>query len=272
MAMDHDAVLNAPGEDRTRILQEICEGSGADGLIAWLSAARSDETRRKLFGQAQQQLDLRSWPAGNLDDYIQVSRAGIAEYVRQSDELALDDPQLSVKLLDSANAMSYNLSASLADCWPGDELPRERRHHSEGFNAAENCVRWRQQLGKGPYSLQMAYWAGGVHLLALEDLTGALQYFEQELEAALAYSREQGKSEESGAEADFCLLLAHGCRGIARMLSGDREGQAEYEAAMDAFNEQLASDNSELREDAEIGLGQLRKLYQRRVLGLSAEA
>ncbi len=272
MGMDHDAVLHAPAEDRQRIIQELCEGEGPDGLIAWLSAARSDETRRKLFHHAQQQLDLRQWPAGNLDDYIQVSRAGIAEYVRQSDSTALDDPELSVKLLDSANAMSYNLSASLADCWPDDDTPRERRHHSEGFSAAESCVRWRQQLGKGHFSLQMACWACGIHLLALDDLTGAQQYFAQELEHAEAYSREQGKPLEISPGADFCLLLAHGCHGIAGMLAGAREGQGEYEAAMDAFNEQLASADSETREEAEIGLGQLRKVYQRRVLGLSASA
>lgn len=272
MAMDHDALLSAPAEDRARVMQEMCEGEGPDGLIAWLSSARSDETRRRLFSQAQQQLDLRAWPAGNLDDYIQVCRAGIAEYVRQSELLAVDDPELSRKLLDSANAMSYNLSAALANCWPDDELPRERRHFTEGYAAADNCVRWRHELAKGPYSLQMAYWARGIHLLALEDLPGVMENWSEALAQSVAYCQEKGLAEQAGPGSDFCLNLATGNLGIVKMLSGDRSGQADYDAALDAFNAQLESEDSEQREEAQIGLGQLRKIYHSYVLGIGASA
>lgn len=272
MAMDHEAVLGAPAEDRQRIMQEMCEGEGPDGLVAWISSARSDETRRKLFSHAQNHLDLRNWPAGNLDAYVQVSRAGIAEYVRQSDSTAIDDTELSSKLLDSANMLSYNLSASLADCWPGDDTPRERRHYSEGYSAAEQCLRWREQLGKGPYSLQMAYWAQGIHLLALDDKPGALEAWEQALEQAEEYSRTEGKPTEPGPEAHFVLLLALGNRGIARLINGDSAGQADFDDAAEYFGVQARSGVREIAEEAEIGLGQLRKVYQQRVLGLGARA
>jgi hypothetical protein len=271
-SMDQDALLRASAEDQARVIQEMAEVEGPAALVDWLQAAQSDETRRKLFAQAFQHLDQRSWANADLDAQVAVARGAIAEYLRQAEQHSVDDDELSRKLRDSANALSYNLAASLADCWPDDDLPREARHYTEGFAAAENCVRWREELGKGPRSLSMAHWARGIHLLGLRDFTGALEAWQTSQGYANQAAREAGKPEGAVADGDFNAILGQGFVGIGRMLSGDAAGQADFDSALDVFNAQLAGEEEPRREDAQIGLGQLRKTFQNYVLGISAGA
>jgi hypothetical protein len=269
--MDHEALLNAPAEDQARVIQEMCEVEGPEALVNWIQTAPGDETRRKLYGQAFVHLDQRNWLNPNLDAQVSVARAGIAEYLRQS-ELHRDDLEQSRKLKDSANILSYNLSANLADCWPDDPLPREQRHFVEGFAAADNCVHWREQLGKGPRSLSMAYWAKGIHLLALSDIPGAVESWQQAYEQAQRAALEAGKSAQADADGDFNVILGLGYCGIGKLLSGEQGGQEDFDNALEAFNQQLQCNDEETREEAVIGLGQLRKVYQKYVLGIQADA
>ena len=76
---------------------------------------------------------------------------------------AAPDDQAREGLLQGASILSYNLSADLADCWPGDEKERTRAHFEAGLAAAKDCVRWREELQNPPGTLSMAWWAKGMH-------------------------------------------------------------------------------------------------------------
>lgn len=76
-----------------------------------------------------------------------------------------------------ANVQSYNLSANLADCWPGEENPRERHHFEAGLAAAERCVALRTQLKKDNISMARAHWMAGAHQLALRRFGDAEESF-----------------------------------------------------------------------------------------------
>jgi hypothetical protein len=82
-----------------------------------------------------------------------------------------------MKLKDTGNIFSYNLLADLADCWPDDDLPRERHHFEEGLRAAEDCIRWREELGKPNDRKAMAWWGKGAHLLSLDRANEAVDAF-----------------------------------------------------------------------------------------------
>ena len=140
---------------------------------------------------------------------------------------------------------------------PGDEAPRERRHFEAGLRAAEDCVRWRRELGKPPDKRAMAYWAAGMHQMSLGNLYEALGAFETA--AGLARLSVVGTGrDEVKAGSDFGVLLYAGYLGIARWMLGDHEGRTLYEAACAAFDETTTKSEGEQQEDAVFGVAQLR--------------
>jgi hypothetical protein len=86
--------------------------------------------------------------------------------------------------VDEANKLTYNLAADLAEGWPGDERPRERRHLEAGLAAAERCLAWRRELKKGPRPFAIAHWVHGVHLLSLGRAQDAVAALQRSVEAA----------------------------------------------------------------------------------------
>jgi len=60
---------------------------------------------------------------------------------------AAPDDQAREGLLQGASILSYNLSADLADCWPGDTLERTRAHFEAGRQRYQKaCDRFKAQL------------------------------------------------------------------------------------------------------------------------------
>jgi hypothetical protein len=252
-------------EQQKEKLRSIYQEGGADRVVAFIQGTEEPGLRRNLYSLARQALPDRKSKEPRFDDVIRVARAGIAEGLREA-ELArargiADEAR---ECIDFANKLSYNLSADLADCWPGDEAPRERRHFEAGLRAAYDCVVWRQELGKPPERRAMAHWAAGMHQLSLGNLVEALCGFEAAFGLALE-SAAAGESEDASPETyvkangDFGVILYFGYAGIARRLLGDDSGIRQYEVACAAFAETLKNPrDKEAAEDAEFGLDQLR--------------
>jgi len=259
-------------------LRSVYADGGADRIVAYIQGTDDPDLRRKLYALARQALPDRKSATPRFDDVIRIARAGIAEGLRLA-ELArargvADEAR---ECIDFANRLSYNLAADLADCWPGDEVPRERRHFEAGLRAAYDCVVWRQELGKPPERRAMAHWAAGMHQLSLGNLVEALCGFEAAFGLALQ-SAAWGEEEEKGPETyvkqngDFGVILYYGYAGIARHLLGDDSGMRQYEQACAAFAETLKNPrDQEAGEDAEFGLDQLRWV-ERRFAGAGAGA
>jgi hypothetical protein len=250
-------------ENRWDELRALMEERGPRAVIDFVKNFGDDLERRKLFAFCNQAFAMREWKGRSFDALVEVAEEGVAEGLRQA--AAAGDDETRDKRTDYANMMSYNLSANLAECWPGDEEPRERRHFEKGLELAKRCVAWRTELGKGPGPFSMAHWACGMHALSLGDAAAAREDFQQSLDYAVKGARESGGSAECAAGADFSVILGHGYLGLARMAAGDAGGKDLFQKALDAF--QATVDGfPDLKDDAQFGLDQLRWV-ERRVLG-----
>ena len=242
-------------EQRWEELRTRIEKGGPSEVIRYLESISDPEARRTAYVEAQKGFGNREWTGRSFDALIEVATAGIGETLRQA--LEAGDPEETRKLTDFANRMSYNLAADLAECWPNDEAPRERRHLEAGLRSAEDCVRWRRELGKPPDRRAMAYWAVGMHQMSLGNLYEALGAFQTAVGLARVAVVGTGR-EELKAGADFGVVLYYGYLGIARWLLEQPEGRTQYEEACTAFEGTIEKFDGEPREDAQFGLDQLR--------------
>jgi len=170
-------------------------------------------------------------------------------------ETAKDDEE-RMHCLHGAHIVSYNLAAELADCWPGDDLPRTEAHHRRGVKAADDCLSWSEPAGR-PGPIANDYWARGMHELALGETSAAVVSWTKALDFAIQAAEANGRSNHVGPDGTFLVNLTAGYLGLARWLTGDKRGEAEYEPAVAAFREQLKK--PALTDDADMGLGQLEK-------------
>ncbi len=260
-------------------LRAVFKEGGADKVVAFIQGTPDPALRRKLYTLARQVLPGRQAGDRRFDDVIRIARAGIAEGLREAElARARGVAEEARECIDSANRLSYNLAADLAECWPGDEAPRERRHFEAGLRAAYDCVVWRQELGKPPDRRAMAHWAAGMHQLSLGNLVEALCAFEAAFGLALDFAVAADGGDDSKPEAyvkpngDFGVILYYGYAGIARHLLGDESGTRQFELACAAFADTLKSPkDKEVAEDAEFGLDQLRWV-ERKFAGAGAGA
>ena len=229
--------------------------TGGPGAVISLINARSDELeRRVLYMFSRQGLVMG-------DAAVAVADAGIAEFLRQAE--AAGDEATRDKRTDGANVISYNLSADLADCWPGDDAVRERHHFERGLKAAQDCITWREQLGKPAGPLSMAWWARGMHELSLGRHQDAVASLSTSLAFAKTAAADQQLPPTVGADGDFSVILGSGYVGLARLCAGDESGRAQYDEAIAAFTVQLGIDGR--KEDAQFGIDQLKTVHSRYV-------
>jgi hypothetical protein len=228
--------MNQDAEFPARHWEEIrsrVETGGAESVVEFARSFEDPRDRRKVLAFAQQALVQRDWKGKDLAPCLSVARAAIDEVVDQAR-----------RLTDVADVMSYNLAADLAPCWPGDDLPRTPELHRAGLGAARDCVRWREELGKPPRPRSMAWWAKGIHELALGEAEDAVASFGR----ALAYAEEAG--------AAFDTTLCRGYLGLAETAAGRDGGRETYETALGSFREQVEA-GGEAKDDAAFGLEQL---------------
>ena len=237
------------------------ESSGSAGVIEFISGFDSDLEKRVLYMFARQGLGNDEWEAKSLDLLIEVADAGIAEFMRQAD--AETEKEERNKRIDGANVISFNLAADLADCWPGDDFPREQRHFERGLRAGAECLMWREMLGKpaGPFS--MAFWVHGMHALSLGDAEQAVSSFQSSLEYAQQAATEAGAVSEVGPQSTFGVILGAGYLGLARWAAGENNGREQYEAALASFTAQLEDEAK--KDDAQFGIDQLQTVKSRYV-------
>ncbi|TMQ50923.1 MAG: hypothetical protein E6K71_01435 [Candidatus Eisenbacteria bacterium] len=262
-------------------LRSALEEGGGGSVVAFIQGTPEPEQRRKLYTLARLSFPDRKSADRRFDDLIRVARAGIVEGLRQAElARARGDTDEARECIDFANRLSYNLSADLAECWPGDEAPRERRHFESGLRAAYDCIVWRQELGKPPERRAMAHWAAGMHQLSLGNHIEALCDFEAAfglaLQGAVAAGGAAGAAGDQRPEAfvkangDFGVILYFGYAGTARHLLGDASGTRQFEQACAAFAGTLkAPRDKQAAEDAEFGLDQLRWV-ERKFMGAGA--
>jgi len=242
-------------EQRWQELKAHMERGGAADVVRYIETIPDPEMRRTVYAAAQKGFAIKDWTGKNFDALIEVVTAGIGETLQQA--LLTENGEETWKLTEFANILSYNLSADLAECWPGDENPRERRHFEAGLRAAEDCVRWRRELGKPPERRAMAYWAVGMHQLSLGNSYEALGAFETAAGLSRVAVVGTGR-DEIKAGGDFAVLLDAGYLGIARWVLGEAGGKEAFESACAAFEETAEKYDGEQREDATFGLNQLR--------------
>lgn len=234
-------------------LRAAMEEGGAAGASAFVEGHPEPKQQRALYLFGVNAFCNREWAGKGFDAQIEFAQAGIACGLRQAEAEA--DAKERDARIDFANVLSYNLAANLAPCWPGDEQPRERRHLEAGLAAAEACLRWREQLGKGPFPFSIAWWAKGIHQIGLgQDATAALT---QALETAEAHQRAEGKPADVAGS--WLVALSAGYLGLAERIAGG-DG-ARYTQAIAAL-EAMAAD-PERKDDALFCLDQLRATEQR---------
>ncbi len=231
----------------------------AQGVVEYIGGFGTIEERKALYRLAQRTIGRAEKP--DLDSLTVVVNAAIADLLDAA-KLARDSGGAadSNALTDGANAFSYNLAADLAECWPGDNTPRTQHHFEVGLSAAQNCLKWRNELNKGPASFAMAWWAKGVHALSLGEFEDSAVSFRESLrfsEVAL-----QEKEEKPQPNTDFGCVLASGYLGLALAEAGDPHGPAMFSQACETFTAQLSA-GGEVAEDAKVGLEQLRTIQSR---------
>ncbi len=224
---------------------------GTDALIKYIEEFDPPQ-RLQLYQIARQVLVFSVWEGQNLDDIVTISEAGIQEAMGQANNAT--NPLAVETLLDLANVMSYNLSADLAECWPGDTLTRYERHFERGLSAALQCVVWRHELDKGDYALFMAFWAAGMHQLSLDRPGEAVFNLVKALNHAQQYTVDQGRLLGLNPQAGFELILSHGYLGLALNMCGQDDDQ--YERAINAFEVGI-EEYPELSDDYGFGIAQL---------------
>lgn len=243
-----------PMEQHRAAMKSALNAGGGQAVIDYIEGFDSDPLRRVLYIASKQVLAPPDFQDKSLDDLITVSDAGIAEMLRQVEEAS--DDETRGQCLHAAHIVSFNLAAELADCWPGDDLPRTPAHHTRGTQAAVDCLLWSEVAGV-PMPISNDYWVRGIHQLALGDAQAAIRSWTASLEFAESAAENEGEATKIGPDATFAVILNSGYLGLARWTSGEKAGKGEYEAAISAFQAQL--EDAERAEDAKLGIGQLEK-------------
>ncbi len=240
-------------------LREALETGGAAAAAELIRTHGDPLERRILFIFSRQGMMGEDWEGKSFDASIKMAELGIAELLEQAETET--QPENKARRIDGANIISYNLSADLADCWPGDEVPRDPEHFKRGLKAAEDCLRWREELNKPAGPKHMAWWAKGMHEISLGLGSDAVASFEKALSFGKEMAAADGHSVEIGPAGSFAPILSAGYLGLAKGMAGDVDGDTLYEQACGAFKSQLEDETK--KDDAQFGIEQLETVKSR---------
>jgi tetratricopeptide (TPR) repeat protein len=160
---------------------------------------------------------------------------------------------------DEANIICYNMSSNLANCW-NDGFERTPEHYEKGLNYALRALEYRKQLKKGPGPFALAYWARGAHEFFLKRFNEAEQSFELSLKSASEAAIAANQPTDISKLTPFAILIAIGYIALTQIANGQKQGEASYQKIISTF-EEMKSISQDAKEDAEIGLDQLRFVY-----------
>ncbi len=252
-----------PLEARWPELKSLMEKKGVDEVVAAVQKEEDPGQRLGLYSFLQGSFSNRDWKGKNFDAQIELVRAGMKDALRVADQIrAGGDHEKANRVADFANVMSYNLSADLAFCWPGDDRPRSKKHFEAGLAAADECLYWRKELDKGPAPFAMAWWAKGIHELFLGRFDDALASLSEAKKTGCEASKAAGRSGEIDAEAGFLFLINAGAHAIAEICVQKDGAEAYYQQVIQAFEDQKVKFPKEA-DDAQFGIAQLELAKQR---------
>ena len=236
-------------------LRVILEKHGPEALVAAILERGSDAESAALFRFARQGLVFEEWNGKSLDAYMEVVNGGC----RWLGERARTVPGEERKdYLGVLAELTFNFAADIADCWPGDDEPRERRHFERGAEVAEQSVGLRDELGKPDSSKHLGWWAFGYHQLRLGNTAAAADCMERSLEHARRAARDAADHDEITSQAPFPVLIGAGYLGLARIADGEPSGPDLYGEALAAFQAQLSEPGR--KDDAQFGIDQLERV------------
>jgi hypothetical protein len=236
-------------------LRGILEQEGPQAMVDAVMARESDGARAALFRFARQGLVFGEWNGKNLDDCLVVIDAGIAWLGQRARQVPAEE---RTDYLNVLAELTFNVAADLADCWPGDDEPRQRHHFQRGAEIAEQSVGLRDELNKPAASKSLGWWALGYHQLRLDHTDTASDSMERSLEQARVAAREAGEHEGVTPQAPFAVLLGAGYLALARIADDEPSGPDLYAEALAAFRAQL--NDPDRKDDAQFGLDQLERV------------
>lgn len=235
-------------------LRDAMERGGADAVAGHIAGFEPAE-QRALYHHALRAFDGQDWQGKAFGPQIALAERGIAVILEQAE--AAEDEKTRAGLTDSANVLAYNLAANLAPCWPGDDRERSPEVFEAGLSLAARCLAWREQLGKGPFPFLLAWWARGVHQLALgrdarESMEATVRATRQWLEAKPDAGPEARMISPEG---DAMLLMNEAWAGLAERAMDEQGDSARYDTAMAALR--ARAEVEEHKEEAQFCIDQL---------------
>lgn len=236
-------------------LRATLEQGGPEAMVGAILDHDSDGERAALFRFARQGLVFEEWEGKSLDAYMAVVDAGRAWLGQRAESVPADERNDYLSVLAE---VTFNFAADIADCWPGDDGLRERRHFERGAEVAEQSVGLRAELDKPDESQHLGWWAFGYHQLRLGNTAAAADAMERSLEHARMAARAAGDHDEITLQAPFAVLIGAGYLGLARIADGEPSGRDIYGEAVAAFRAQLA--DPDRKEDAQFGIDQLERV------------
>ncbi len=237
-------------------LRSILEQGGPESFVAAILGHESDAERSALFRFARQGLAFEEWRGKSLDAYMEVVNAGCAWLGERAETVP---PGERNDYLGVLAELTFNFAADIADCWPGDDEPRQRRHFERGVEVAEQSVGLRAELDKPNGSKHLGWWAFGYHQLRLGNTAAAADCMERSLEHARRAAREAGDHDEITSLAPFPVLIGAGYLGLARIADGEPSGRDLYGEALAALQAQLTEPSR--KDDARFGIDQLERVH-----------
>lgn len=205
--------------------------NGIQGLNVQLDSMQLEHTHRlDALENVRQAIDNSKDVPATLDTMQEIYEACVtyALAIANGDE----------RLVQYANATSYNLSANLASCWSDDRRPRSVKHYKSGVAAAQRCLALRVQLNKPPNAFAMAYFILGVHEFSLKNYKAAEDAWLSKLE-----QERLGFDSHVLDENDLNVILSQGLISLVllRLGSGDSKN---YKESLTRLEAQRNSDNS----------------------------
>ena len=237
-------------------LKSAVEKGGGKEAVKFIEGFEGVE-KRVMYFFARTGLVMNDWENKNFDDYITVAESGISMFANEEKNATEEEKE---KWYQRAHIMNYNLSADLADCWPGDQLPRVKEHFARGLKAAEDCIKLQEKLGNEPVALSMDFWAKGMHELSLGETGKAVESWAESYRYAQQDAEKNDKTTQVTKDAPFGIILGHGYLGLARWINSEKEGRAQYDEAIGTFKAQ--TEDEATKGDAEFGISQLEKVKQ----------
>jgi hypothetical protein len=245
-------------EGRRDALKQAAATGGGRAVVASIAEYGSFAERLVLYTLARQVLVIGQDASAGLDAAIDVADAGVDEV---EDLLAeAEDEGQRRHLLRALHMLNFNLAADLADCWPDDDAPRERRHFERGLRAAEALLAPIFDGAATPHVLANDWWVKGMHELSLGRLGPSRQSFREALDHAVEAADREGVP-VAGPNTTLQALLTEGYLAISEAASGPEDltvARLRYASAAEALESR--SSGAEEGREAAYFLAQLEKV------------